>query len=131
MDGLYTVEIEDFAERHFIKKFRKKYKHDWDRTEEAIRAMYARIDNLIEKKRANTISDVNGIRIIKSEFSVVGTNISPKASGNRCIAACVVEAKTVKILLVYSKNDLPGHNETATWKKLVAENYPEYVSLLK
>ena len=126
MNGLYTVEIEDFAERHFIKKFRKKYKQSWERTEEAIYAMYERVDNLLEKKRANVICDVDGVRIIKSEFSIVGTNISPKASGNRCIAACIVEERTVKVLLVYNKNDIPQHNETAEWKMLIIENYPEY-----
>lgn len=129
MDGLYSVEIEDFADKHFIKKFRKKYKQNWERTEDAIRAMYARVDNLLEKKRANTICDVDGIKIIKSEFTIVGSNISAKDSGNRCIAACLVEERTVKILLVYNKNDLPKHNETAEWKKLIIENYPEYASL--
>jgi hypothetical protein len=69
MDGLYTVEIEDFAERHFIKKFRKKYKQNWERTEEAIVAMHERVDNLLARKRANIISEVAGVRIIKSEFS--------------------------------------------------------------
>lgn len=130
MNSLYRVEIEDFAERHFIKKFRKKYQQNWERTEDAIRAMYERVDNLLEKKRANVICGAEGVLIIKSEFSIVGTNISPKASGNRCIAACVIEEKTVKILLVYSKTDLPGHNETAAWKKLIAENYPQYRHLV-
>lgn len=129
MNGLYTVEITEFAERHFVKKFRKKYKLNWERTEDAIRAMYERVDNLIEKKRANTICEVNGVRIIKSEFSIVGTNVSPKDSGNRCIASCVVEARTVRILLVYSKNDISKHNETATWKKIISDNYPEYTKL--
>lgn len=129
MEGLYIVEIEDFAERHFIKKFRKKHKQNWERTEDAIRAMYERVDNLLEKKRANIICDVDGIRIIKSEFSIVGSAISPKSSGYRCIAACIIEEHTVKILLVYSKNDLPEHNETAAWKRLITENYPEYASL--
>ncbi len=129
MNGLYTVEIEDFAERHFIKKFRKKYKQNWKLTEDAIRTMYERVDSLLEKKRANIICDVDGVRIIKSEFSIVGTNISPKSSGNRCIAACIVTERTVKILLVYSKNDLSEHKETSAWKKLITENYPEYGNL--
>ncbi len=129
MNGLYKVEIEDFAERYFIKKFRKKYKQNWERTEDAIRAMYERVDNLLEKKRANIICDVDGVRIIKSEFTIVGSNVSAKSSGNRCIAACIIDEKIVKILLVYSKNDLPEHGETAAWKQLITENYPEYGNL--
>ena len=130
MSGLYAVQIEDYAERHFIKKFRKKYKHGWERTEEAIRAMYERVDNLLEKKRANVICDVDGVRIIKSEFAIAGSIVSAKSAGNRCIAACIVDNRVVKILLVYSKNDLSGHNETAEWKKLIRENYPEYRDLV-
>jgi hypothetical protein len=130
MSGLYTVEIEDFAERHFIKKFRRKYKQNWERTEEALIAMYERVDNLLAKKRANIICDVAGVRIIKSEFSIVGSNVSAKASGNRCIAACVIEERTVRVLLVYSKNDISKRNETAEWKRLIIENYPEYADLM-
>ena len=130
MSGLYTVTIEDFAEQHFIKKFRKKYKQNWEYTEDAIRAMYERVDNLLEKKRANVICEGGGLRIVKSEFSIVGSQVSAKSSGNRCIAACVIEEKVVKILLVYHKNNLPSRNETTAWKKLIAKNYPEYRDLV-
>ncbi|MCB9812226.1 hypothetical protein H6778_01055 [Candidatus Nomurabacteria bacterium] len=130
MHGLYTVVIEDFAERHFIKKFRKKYKQNWDLTEDAIRAMYERVDNLLEKKRANVICETDGVQIIKSEFAVVGSGVSAKTSGNRCIAVCLVEEKVVRILLVYNKNDLPGRNETTEWKRLIAGHYPEYRHLV-
>jgi hypothetical protein len=34
--------------------------------------------------------------------------------------------REVKILLVYGKTDLRGHNETAEWQKIIKENYPEY-----
>jgi len=131
MRGLYTVEFADFSERHFIKKFRKKYKQNWERTEDALRAMYERVDNLLEKKRANIICEVDGVRIIKSDFSIVGSNVSAKSSGNRCIAVCVIADRTVKILLVYNKNDLPKDNETVAWKQLITDNYPEYANLFR
>lgn len=38
MDGNYSVRIERFAERHFIKSFEKKYKSHWGITLRAITA---------------------------------------------------------------------------------------------
>jgi ribosome biogenesis GTPase A len=32
----------------------------------------------------------------------------------------------LKILLVYHKNDIGDKNETATWKKIIKDNYKGY-----
>src|SRR5680860_1176314 len=101
MEINYSVQIEGFAERHFIKKFQKKYKKYWEITLLAITAEFERIDNLLFTDKAYTIIDSNNIKIIKTEFSVAGTKESAKKSGNRCIVAWHEKDKIVYVLLVY------------------------------
>lgn len=122
----FSVQIEKFAERHFIKSFEKKYLGCWDVTLKAIIGEFERIDNFLLTNRAETICDKNGLKIIKSEFRVHKTPVSAKASGNRCIVAMDTLKRSVKVLLVYSKTDIPGHNETAEWQKIIRGNYPEF-----
>ncbi|MEI6659888.1 MAG: hypothetical protein WCK91_00510 [bacterium] len=126
MQGNYSVQIEHFAERHFIKSFEKKYKNSWDLTLKAIIGMLERIDALLLTDKAETICDIGDIKIIKTEFRVFNTKESAKTSGNRCIVAWHQEKKFVSILLVYSKTDLSGSNETAEWKNIIRDNYPQY-----
>ncbi|MEK7176265.1 MAG: hypothetical protein AAB704_00375 [Patescibacteria group bacterium] len=92
---------------------------------------FKRIDALIgETNIAETITDQGNIRICKTEFRVYGTRESRHTSGNRCIVAVHKNTCVVNILVVYNKNDLSGSGETASWKNLVKENYPEYASIL-
>lgn len=127
MSTNYAVVVEKYAERHFISRFKKKYKGAWDVTWNAIHEEFKRIDTLIgETNIAETITDQGGVRICKTEFRVHGTQESRHASGNRCIIAIYKTTSVVNVLLVYYKNDLGGNNETASWKNLVKENYPEY-----
>ena len=126
----YTVNIEPFAERHYIKNFSKKYHQSWDITLKALISQFERIDMLLLRDVAEVICKSGDLKIVKSDFSVAGTRLSPKGSGNRCVV-CVDEAiRKVYVLLVYHKNDLGEGNETARWKQLVKNNYPDYRSLL-
>ena len=126
MQGNYSVRIEKYAESHFIKSFEKKHISHWEPTLKAIVFSLERIDSLLQTDKAEIISDRDGIKIIKTKFTVAKSGESAKASGNRCIVAWHKEKQFVAVLLVYGKTDLSGHNETAEWKKLVVENYPEY-----
>lgn len=130
MPGNYSVKVEVFAEKYFIKSFQKKYKTHWDITLRAITAELERIDMLLQTDRAVTICCDNNVKIIKTKFKVVGSNESAKTSGNRCIVAWNKDKQIVNILLVYGKTDLSGNNETAQWKSLIKENYPEYSKIL-
>jgi len=131
----YSVFVEDFALRHYIKSFAKKYKgKQWDITLTAIKAILARYDNIA----ANNISTVSKLDIIcpcgqymivKLDFTIAGSNVSAKSSGNRVIAAVDTVNKIVKILLVYSKNDIGPPNETAKWKNMVVQYYEEFKGL--
>ena len=96
----------------------------------AIIAELERIDALLLTNRAETICDEAGIKIIKTEFKVAKTKESARSSGNRCIVAWHRKEQFVAILLVYSKTDLEGDNETKEWKRMVRENYEEYEGMV-
>ena len=83
-----------------------------------------RIDALLLTDRAETITNVGDIKIIKTKFKVAGTQESAKTSGNRCIVVAYRNSQSISILLVYGKTDLSGRNETAEWRTIVKDNYP-------
>ncbi|MDO8572723.1 MAG: hypothetical protein Q7S11_03060 [bacterium] len=126
----YEVVFEPFTERHFIKTFVKKYKGAWDFTLSTVIQEFEKIDILFLKSIAEEITDKNAdVVICKTEFKISGTQESRHGSGNRCIVAIHRNINKVCVLLVYHKTDLSGHNETASWKILVKDNYPEYKHL--
>ena len=126
----YQVIFEHFAERHFIKSFTKKYKGAWDFTYNLLREEFEQIDLLFQRNIAEIITDSGNIKICKTEFKIAGTNQSRHGSGNRCIVAIHKDTNVVNVLLVYHKNDLGNGNETAKWKQIVKDNYPEYSGML-
>jgi hypothetical protein len=126
----YAVKVEKFAERHYIKKFSKKYFRAWDITFEALKREFQSFDVLFEKSIAETIVDSVEVKICKTEFSVAGTHESRHGSGNRCIVAIDKGKSTVNVLLVYGKTDIGGGKETAGWKSIIRDNYPQYRHLI-
>ncbi|MDP3726598.1 MAG: hypothetical protein Q8R36_05385 [bacterium] len=131
MSTNYTVIVEKYSERHFISKFKKKYKGAWEVTWTELQGEFERIDAVIGKTNiAETITDQGDIKICKTEFRVHGTQESRHASGNRCIVAVHKDTCVVNVLVVYHKGDLGGSNEIASWKNLVKENYQEYSKIL-
>ncbi len=131
MSTNYTIIIERFAERHFIKSFGKKYKGAWDITWTGILEQFRNFDELFKTSIAETIVYDSSIKICKVEFRVQGTQMSRHSSGNRCIVAIHKDTSKISVLLVYSKTDLSGHNETLEWKGLIRDNYPEYRELCR
>lgn len=131
MSTSYTVVVEKFAERHFISKFRKKHLKAWDVTWSAIVEQFKRIESLIGVNSiVEIITDTGDVKICKTEFRIAGPGKSRHASGNRCIIAVERNVATVRVLLVYSKGDIGASNETAAWKFLVKNTFPEYRNLL-
>jgi len=126
----YEVVVEKYAERHFISKFKKKYKGSWSLTLRTLIEEFEKIDVLFLKSIAEYITDKNAdIAICKTEFRVHGRQESRHGSGNRCIVAVHKDTCVLNVLVVYHKNYLNDNNETASWKKLIKENYPEYSNL--
>lgn len=127
----YAVIVEDFALRHYIKRFKKKYsKNVWEITQGAIESFCANPERAIERGKMETVNDSGDVLICKLMFSVAGTGRSPKASGNRVIVALHKNEKVSYILLVYHKNDLGKVGETQKWKKLIKENFSFYKDIL-
>jgi len=126
----YRVEFEPFAERHYVKKFKKEHKDKWEATRRTIVAVCEHIDNMLLYSRADLISIFEGYKLVKLDFAVEGTQMSPKASGNRCILFVDEDTRAVKILLVYSKNEISSPNETQKWKNIIKDEYKEMAKLL-
>ena len=127
----YRAWFEPFTERHYVKNFRKAYKDKWLATEQAIIAVCERIDNMLQYKRADLIYSVDHFRLVKLDFAVAGTQMSSKASGNRCIVLVDEVKREARILLVYSKNDISLQNETQKWKEIIKGEYEGIASLFR
>ena len=80
---------------------------------------------MLQYNRADLISTFGCYKLVKLDFAVEGTRISPKASGNRCILIVDEDTRAVKILLVYSKNEISPPNETQKWKAIIKGEYLE------
>lgn len=126
----YSVVINQYAERHFIKTFKKKYGRAWDITIETIIRELQSFDVLLIRSIAEVITQTVNIQICKVEFKIAGSNQSRRGSGNRCIIAVHKDKGLISVLLIYHKNDLGNGNETAKWKQVIKDNYSEYRHLL-
>lgn len=133
----YAIFIEEFAQKHYIKSFAKKYKgKQWDITLSAIKSILIRYDNIAPnnistESKLDVICPCNEYIIVKLDFTIAGSGVSAKTSGNRIVAAVCPEKKIIRILLVYSKNDIGPPSETAKWKNIVSQHYEEFKSLNK
>ena len=125
----YNVVFEEYTKRHFIKNFEKKYKSKWNKTQDDIIFVCEHIKNMLLTKRADLISVAENSRLVKLDFAIFGLKVSPKSSGNRCILFLDDEIKIVKVLLVYSKNDISTNNETQAWKNIIKSQYPELAGI--
>lgn len=125
----YSCSWREFAERHYAKVFSKKYKGAWLTTRDDLIAVCMRIDRMLELSKADLIASIDQYKLVKLDFAVAGTRISPKASGNRCIILINEDTRHVDILLAYSKNDIGPPNETQKWKIIVNDNYEDVGSI--
>lgn len=130
MESNYSVQIEEYAKRHFIKSFEKKYNSQWSVTLKSIIFELERVDNFLKTDRAEIICDSFDIKILKTKFRIAKSKESAKSSGNRCIVAWHTKDRFVYILLVYNKVDLSSKKkETDEWKRIIKDNYHKYKHL--
>jgi hypothetical protein len=127
----YSCSWREFAERHYAKVFSKKYKGAWLTTRDDLISVCMRIDRMLELSRADLIASVDQYKLVKLDFAVAGTRVSPKASGNRCILLVNEDTRHVDILLAYSKNDIGPPNETQKWKALVNGRYGDVSTIFR
>jgi len=121
----YNCEFDEFTERHYVKKLAKRHEHYWDKTQNDIIDICKRIDKTLEYSRADPISSAGQYKLVKLDFSIEGSGVSPKNSGHRCILVVDEMLRSVRILLVYSKHEIGSPNETAKWKNVVRDNFPD------
>ena len=123
----YRVKFSEFSQRHYIKKFAKKYKANWSKTQIDIVDICQRINNLLAsgRQQAKLIKATEDQKLIKLEFAVEGTRKSPKSSGCRAILWVDETQYQVTVLMVYSKNDVVGNHETAWWQKTIKNHFTE------
>ena len=118
----YFVEVDNFTERHFVKSFIKKYgDKKWDVTLRALLEEAKRIDRLVSETNRAEIIQSGAKKIVKVSFKVAGTDESAKTSGNRAIVSADEETRTVRLLLIYCKNDISPPNETQKWRKIIKD----------
>ena len=117
----YTVKINEYAQRHFIKSFAKKYLSKWNLTLKAILLQLENVEEFYDTNYFEKIHVYEKYFIAKVEFAVAGSKESKKTSGCRYIVRVGVEDCTVEILLVYSKHDVDMKNETTWWQKQIED----------
>ncbi len=123
--GNYRVEWDEYTKRHYAKVFQKKYRDEWAPTVRDITSVCERIDNMLQYDRADLICAQNEYKLVKLDFAIEGSRISPKSSGNRCILFIDENKRLVRVLLVYSKNEICVPNETQKWKTVVKEQFSD------
>lgn len=122
----HKVYIREYARKHYIKTFEKKYGKYWDITLEAIITSLEHVDSFLTTSKAEKIMSIHekNIHLIKCEFRVANSRDSAHASGNRYIVFLNEQLKECHVLLLYSKDDYTGQ-ETSWWKQQIKENYPD------
>jgi len=107
---LLTVKFDEYADRHFLKRFKKDYKgKQWEITEESIFEDLSRIkmSDLQITQQVDELWHKNHYWIFKYDFRIAKTNESTKSSGNRCIVFLDNANNKILILIIYGKGDLP------------------------
>lgn len=128
---LFGVIILDYAKRHFLKRFEKDYKGKiWDLTLESIKQDLSRLgftNNKTQKtSQIDELKYIDGHWLCKYDFRIAGSKQSTKDSGNRAIIHIDKNIKTIQILLIYNKTDLPKNiKETDYIYRVIEEEYKD------
>lgn len=124
----YRVVFSDYANSHFIKRFSKNYKGKrWLLTQDSIFQELKRVHAMQQSQQVDELKHGEGCKLFKYDFAVAQSNISPKASGNRCIVFLDTEKHLETVMLLYGKGDLPKkQSETQFVLSTVQNQFPEY-----
>ncbi|MCY4010546.1 MAG: hypothetical protein OXF30_00540 [Candidatus Saccharibacteria bacterium] len=129
----YQVVFSEYAKRHFLKDFVKKYRGKrWEVTQESIKQNLRRIRALQDTQQVNELRWSGKLWLFKYDFAVAQTNISPKASGNRCLVFLDATRHLQTILLIHHKSHLPEKKgETAYLLQTAKEQFSGFWEKLK
>lgn len=131
-DEDFRIYFSDYANKHFIKRFAKDYKGKrWLVTHDSIYQDLKRIHAITRTQQVDELKKGDGCILFKYDFAVAQTNISPKASGNRCAVFLDIQKKRADVLLVFGKGDLPKNKgETQYIFDTVSSEFPEFFKRL-
>ena|SRR6266550_737615 len=123
----YRVVVSTYAERYYFKRFTKDYKGiRWDVTRRSILEQLKRVHAIQDSMKVDELKRGSGCLLFKFDFAVAQTNVSPKASGNRCIVFLDAEIHQQTILLAYGKGDIPKNQPESQWDlKMVETHFPD------
>ncbi|HEX8227216.1 MAG TPA: hypothetical protein VF572_05105 [Candidatus Saccharimonadales bacterium] len=126
----YRVIFSDYAKRHYIKGFEKKYPgKQWLVTRQSIFEQLKRVHALQGGQQVDELKSGNDYILFKYDFAVAQTRISPKASGNRCVVFLDRTTQLQTVLMVYAKTDVPkNHHETEFIYAIIAGAFPKFWS---
>ena len=132
---LFTISYSEYAKKHFLKDFEKKYKgKQWEKTElsffEDLKRLRVINNTTQQSNQIDQLKHNGEYWLFKYDFRIAQTNESAKASGNRIIGFIDNKSNRMEILLIYNKNDLPKNkSETAYIYDTVEAVYPDIHSL--
>ena len=126
----YTILYWEYSKSHYLKKFVKKYKTAWNETQQFIEFM-CWPDKFLVRDSFNKIYICESWYIAKWEFSIAGTNVSPKNSWNRFIVFVDIEKSESTLLLIYCKDNVKWNNETVWWESEIKWAYKDICNLFK
>lgn len=126
----YDVVVSEYAKKHFMKSYIKKYK-TWDDTYKEIYNILSHIDMFLLSSKAEKIHICDIWYIAKCEFKIVWSNESAKTSWNRIIVFVDEERNQCEILLIYSKTNVWSHHETTWWEQEIKNNHKDIYELFK
>jgi len=136
-NNLFTVKFDDYAKRHYLKRFEKEYAgKQWAVTVESIIQDLARLktsdSDLQKTQQVDELWQKDHYWIFKYDFRIAQTKESTKASGNRCIAFLDNLANDIVILIIYGKSDLPKNiGEQAFIEQTLDREFKEYMSCVR
>lgn len=131
-----TFHFCSYADRHYLKNFEKKCpKRQWELTLLSIEQDLSRIrkefNDIQQTQQVDELWHNDQYWIFKYDFRIAQTKESAKSSGNRCICFLNLKNKTIDVLLIYNKNDLPKNiGEQAYIEKTLKAEFPDYYSLV-
>lgn len=115
-DNDFRVLFSDYANGHFIKRFTKDYKGKrWVITKDSIFEDLKRIHAKQDSQQVDELKKGKGVILFKYDFAVAQTNVSSKASGNRCVCFLDTKRLVITVLIVYGKGDIPKNKHESTY----------------
>lgn len=122
-DDQYRVYVSSYAERHYIKRFAKDYPgKQWPITLESIKDELRRIKALERTQQVDELWHKDSYWIFKYDFTIAGSRIAPKNSGNRCVVLLDSNSHRVDILMTFGKGDLPKNMGETQFIKTTLQN---------